>query len=257
LAIKAKEELDELLSRGCSLRRRNDGRWYVYDPAVRKAKLVSKELDKYCEYKYDELMRARGGPEEKPPRITSSKSEEGEDAETKLKRRADAEEAKRLREAKLDSKRPVVAKEIEDAAWFHNLLHDVGKYVYHKSVKYIDWTEECVKDEDVAFSAISGFVDKLFEQAEDAKRLQEFETENVVLEAYLYFLSDSLEKVVKALAFYKWLVGIASQTLCTSCRLKMLARIASSQLVQFPTTPPQAPSPAPLVTSGAHEVKVE
>ena len=43
-----------------------------------------------------------------------------------------------LREIPKDERKPIIKKEIEDAAWTHNLYHDLGKYAFTQLVKFID-----------------------------------------------------------------------------------------------------------------------
>jgi hypothetical protein len=143
---------------------------------------------------------------------------------------ADEKEAIRLRKARADEARPILAKEIEDAAWFHNLLHDVGKYVFHGLVKHVDWTEEHVRDEEKAFEAIAKFFDSLVEAGvEKAKALEELKVENMALDAYLTFSIDLLEKARDRLLEYTRFADLAARTVCPSCRLKLMAQLIAAQ----------------------------
>jgi hypothetical protein len=75
----------------------SDGRWYIYDPTARKAQLVSRDLHKYCEYKYYEIMREQQGELEELPKEQNLGVHAKSDAMIKLglrilrsmKRRAD------------------------------------------------------------------------------------------------------------------------------------------------------------------------
>jgi hypothetical protein len=139
---------------------------------------------------------------------------------------ADSKEAARLREARADVARPILAKEIEDAAWFHNLLHDVGKYVFHRLVKYVDWTEECVKDEEKAFEAVAKFFNSLVEAGvEKAKVLEELKVENMALDAYLTFSVDLLQRAKERLMEYMRFTELAARTICPRCRMKLMAQL--------------------------------
>jgi hypothetical protein len=147
---------------------------------------------------------------------------------------ADKKAAEALRAAREDSRRPILVKEIEDAAWFHNLLHDVGKYVYHRLVKYVEWTEEKVRDEEKAFEAIAGYLDSMMEVAEKAHVLEELKVENMALDAYLTFSLDLLAKARDRLAEYMRFTEVAARTICPRCRAKLMAHLVAMQAAGGP-----------------------
>jgi hypothetical protein len=147
-----------------------------------------------------------------------------------LEGEADRRAAEALRAAREDAGRPILTKEIEDAAWFHNLLHDVGKYVFHRLVKYVDWTEEHARDAEKAFEAIARFVDNLVEVGvEKAKVLEELKVENMALDAYLVFAVDLLQKAKERLMEYERFTELAAHTICPRCRAKLMAQLIADQ----------------------------
>jgi hypothetical protein len=151
------------------------------------------------------------------------------------KQAADREASKALRAAREDARRPILVKEIEDAAWFHNLLHDVGKHVYHRLVKHVEWTEEHARDEGKAFEAIASFFDNLVEAGiEKAHVLEELKVENMALDAYLTFAVDLLERARDRLTEYVRFAELAARTVCPRCRAKLMAQLVAMQAAGGP-----------------------
>jgi hypothetical protein len=147
-----------------------------------------------------------------------------------LEEEADRRAAEALRAAKEDARRPILTKEIEDAAWFHNLLHDLGKYVFHRVVRHVEWTAECMRDPERAFETIAKFLDNLFEVGvEKAKALEELKVENKALDAYLTFATDLLEKAKERLVEYSRFTELAARIVCPRCRLKLMAQLIADQ----------------------------
>lgn len=111
----------------------------------------------------------------------------------------DAELAKRTFTERQDSRKPIRQKEIEDAAWFHNLIHDLGKYAYHKMVKFVPWTDEDMNDYEHARKTLTGFVDNIHTLIEDSGKVQKLEDEKTYLEItlmkYQLVLNVAVERV--------------------------------------------------------------
>ena len=105
--------------------------------------------------------------------------------------------AKKTMTEQRDGKKPIRAKEIEDAAWFHNLLHDVGKYVYHKMVQYVDWTDEDMVDYEKARKKLTGFINSIHALIEDSGKIQRLEDEKTLLEMKLMEYQHILKVAVK------------------------------------------------------------
>jgi len=128
---------------------------------------------------------------------------------------------KTLREQK-DSKKPIRAKEIEDAAWFHNLLHDLGKYVYHKMVKFVDWTDEDMNDYEHAHKKLAGFIDSIHALIEDSGKVQRLEDEKTLLELNLLKYQHVLGVAVKRVQMLSGYNDILITCMTPECRLRAL-----------------------------------
>jgi len=96
-----------------------------------------------------------------------------------------------------DSRKPIRQKEIEDAAWFHNLFHDLGKHVYHKMVKFVDWSEEDMNDYEKARKKLCAFFDGLLQFIEDSGKVQRLEDEKTLLELQRIRCQLVLERAMK------------------------------------------------------------
>jgi len=181
-------------------------RWYLQKRGE-KAILVPKEYDEVIREIYELRKKAK-------------QAKEAEDYE------------KRIREAHKRSDQPVLAKEIEDAAWFHNLLHDLGKYAYHRLVKYVKWGPDEVEDPKAAFNRLSGFLEELMKFREDAARLQELEEELAVSEIYLTAYQDALERLASQLRTYKWYSDLMVRVMCPMCKQRALNQIVISGAIK-------------------------
>lgn len=147
----------------------------------------------------------------------------------------DAKLAEKDFKERLDSKKPIRAKEIEDAAWFHNLLHDLGKYVYHKMVRYVDWTDEDMENYDHARRKLSGFIDSIHALIEDSGKVQRLEDENTLLEIKLTQAQHVLQLLTKRLETLKWFNDMLISVMTPEVRLRALNQmIAASTMKVMP-----------------------
>jgi hypothetical protein len=133
----------------------------------------------------------------------------------------------RLREASIQSSKPILAKEIQDYAWSHNLYHDVGKYVCLELAKYVSFDDKDLNNPERASTKIIGVFKDLLRFAEDAKQLEKLRAEKEAMDILLTVSIDYLEKAVNMLNEYynvnKMYQEMLSKTpLCSSCRNKLL-----------------------------------
>jgi hypothetical protein len=132
----------------------------------------------------------------------------------------------RLRETSIQSSKPILAKEIQDYAWSHNLYHDVGKYVCLELAKYVQFDDEDLNDSQRAFMKITGVFRDLLRFAEDVKQVEKLRAEKEAMDVLLTVATDYLEKAVKKLNEYycinKMYQEMFSKSLCSSCRSKVL-----------------------------------
>jgi hypothetical protein len=149
-----------------------------------------------------------------------------EDEDRAIAMAADRDAALKLREASIQPSKPILAKEIQDYAWSHNLYHDVGKYVCLELAKYVRFDDKDVNDSQRAFMKIIGVFKDLLRFAEDAKQLEKLRAERDALDILLTVSLDYLEKATSKLNEYlsvnKMYQEIFSRSLCSTCRSKIL-----------------------------------
>jgi len=102
----------------------------------------------------------------------------------------------KIREIPKDERKPIIKKEIEDAAWVHNLYHDLGKYAYHQLVKYVDWSPNDTKDSDQAFSKLKAYFDTLLNYRDQAKVVQELQEQNLKYDMYATYLESKMREAI-------------------------------------------------------------
>lgn len=131
-----------------------------------------------------------------------------------------------LREKRKDTRKPIEAKEIEDMAWFHNLIQDVGKHVYHHAVNYVKLEGEDLEDYEKARDKIVGYVDNLIKFSENALRMAE-------IEAGLALATWMIDKLIERLRKLETIYYTVVQVMCPSCRNKALLHLALQTLEEI------------------------
>ena len=134
----------------------------------------------------------------------------------------DVELAKQTFTERKDSRKPIREKEIEDAAWFHNLLHDLGKYVYHKMVQYVEWTDEDMSNYEHACKTLTGFVDGIHTLIEDGGKVQRLEDEKTLLELKLIECQIVLDVAVEKVKLLSWYNDMLIGCMTPESRLRAL-----------------------------------
>jgi hypothetical protein len=129
--------------------------------------------------------------------------------------RADLEHEIKTRETARQPSKPIVAKEIEDAAWFHNLLHDVGNHVYHSVVTHVVLGEEELRDYEKARAKIVAYYDVLESLMAEADKVVEVEVENAEL-------SFALELEQAHRAKLQRFIDVVTAGMCRECRIRAL-----------------------------------
>jgi len=144
----------------------------------------------------------------------------------------DAKLAEKTFTERQDAKKPIREKEIEDAAWFHNLLHDVGKYVYHKMVKYVDWTDQDMVDYEKAREKLTGFIDTIHVLIEDSGKVQRLEDEKTMLEMDLIKYQHVLTVAVKRVETLKWYNNMLIGVMTPEVRLRALNQMIAASAIK-------------------------
>lgn len=102
----------------------------------------------------------------------------------------------KIREIAKDERKPIIKKEIEDAAWMHNLYHDLGKYAFLQLVKYVDWTPDDVKNSEKAFNKLRAYFDTLLKYREQAKTIQELQEQILRYDMFTTYLESKMREAV-------------------------------------------------------------
>ena len=155
---------------------------------------------------------AEGGEEEEPEKPPKA---------IQVKVPADAEHEAETRKAARQVNKPIIAKEIEDAAWFHNLLHDVGNHVYHSVVTHVVLGEEELRDYEKARAKIVAYYDVLESLMAEADRVVEVEVENAEL-------SYALELEQGHRAKLQRFIEVVTASMCRECRIRALTTFVLS-----------------------------
>jgi hypothetical protein len=147
-----------------------------------------------------------------------------------------------------DNRKPIREKEIEDAAWFHNLLHDLGKHTYHKLVQYVKWTEADMTNPEHARKTLTSYIDTLQALIEDSGKVATLEDEKTFLEMTLMKYQHVLAVAVKRVELMKWYNEILIGVMTPEVRLRALNQmIAASAIRVMPEGLVKAEVEAPVV----------
>jgi len=144
----------------------------------------------------------------------------------------DVEFEEATRHERKDERKPIRLKEIEDAAWFHNLLHDLGKYTYHRLVQKVEWGEDEIADYEAAFKRLSARVDALLAMEQDPELLERLQIETVRLEAIAFTYKDLWERASESLRIYKWYTDLLIASMDLNSRQRALNQIVASSAIR-------------------------
>jgi hypothetical protein len=189
----------------------------VYTYAVHVIEKNGKRERKYCAVKKE---------------ILEQKKDEKSKKEEKIEKVADEVYHHDLRQKAVDPRKPILTKEIQDTAWFHNLIHDVGKHVVSVLWGSIPWTSEMLKDHTKAYDAFVKRFNTLLESVEKADLVEELRKENKAYEAILLTVLDGVEAMKKIIDNYERYSNIVCETLCPSCRTKVMSKLIAYGVVQ-------------------------
>jgi len=133
---------------------------------------------------------------------------------------------------KKDARKPIREKEIEDAAWFHNLLHDLGKHVFTKMVKFVEWGDQDMNDYEKARAKLCNFIDSVQALIEDSGKIERLEDEKTFLEINLEKFQHVLGIAVKRVEMLKWYNSMLIRSMCPSCRLEALNQMIAASAIK-------------------------
>ena len=123
---------------------------------------------------------------------------------------------------KKDSRKPIREKEIEDAAWFHNLLHDLGKHTYHKLVQYVDWTEDDMTNPEHARKTLTSYIDTLQALIEDSGKIPKLKEALELSEFKLHEVQLYLNVAISRVETLSWYNEILITVMPPNIRLQAL-----------------------------------
>jgi hypothetical protein len=140
-----------------------------------------------------------------------------------------------LAEATIDetktAKKPIREKEIEDASWFHNLCHDLGKYVYHAMVQYVKWTPEAMTNYETARKLVTDYIDSIQKLIADAGQIDQLEDANAVLEMNLTRCQKFLDLTVARVKMLKWYNDMLISVMPPDVRLRALNQMMAASAI--------------------------
>jgi len=133
---------------------------------------------------------------------------------------------------KKDARKPIREKEIEDAAWFHNLLHDLGKHVFTKMVKFVEWGDQDMNDYEKARAKLCNFVDSVQALIEDSGKIERLEDEKAFLEMTLIKYQHVLAVAVKRVELLKWYNDMLIGVMTPEVRLRALNQMIAASAIK-------------------------
>ena len=213
--LRTPEELTEKLKVGRLGFHQGKGRWQVY--TKEDGGLVTYYVARSLEPLVEKLATEKGEELRKPLR--------GSKAPTKADK-SDRAAAKATRKAVKDARKPIVEKEIEDSAWFHNLIHDVGKHVYHSVTTHVRLDAEDLNEYEKARAKILKYYSTLEELKGDALRMLDTQAENAELE---YALKRALTHIDKLSRF----IQVVTASMDKESRIRALTAFVLSPNVVF------------------------
>ena len=216
--LRTPEELTEKLKVGRLGFHQGKGRWQVY--TKEDGGLVTYYVARSLEPLVEKLATEKGEELRKP--LRGSKAPKGATKTDKSDRAA----AKATRKAVKDARKPIIAKEIEDGAWFHNLLHDVGKHVYHSVTTHVRLDAEDLNEYERARAKILKYYDTLEELKDDALKMLDTQAENAELE---YALKRALNHIGKLSRF----ITVVTASMDKESRIRALTAFVLSPDVVF------------------------
>lgn len=137
--------------------------------------------------------------------------------EAKLEK-SDEEYELELREKPKEPRKPIIEKEIEDAAWFHNLLHDLGNAVYHDIVRYVHLDGDDLKDPELATEKLIEYNRGLLDMREKAEEYLKVKQQLMGYELVYTLLKEKYEKLMDI------------YTVATQCMTEKSKRMALTML---------------------------
>jgi DNA-binding transcriptional MerR regulator len=144
---------------------------------------------------------------------------------------ADQKLAEQTIEERKDARKPIREKEIEDASWFHNLLHDLGKYVYHAMVQYVKWTPEDMNNYEHARKTVTDYIDSIQKLIQDAGQIDQLEDANAVLEMNLTRCQKFLDMAVARVKMLKWYNDMLISVMPPDVRLRALNQMMAASAI--------------------------
>lgn len=140
----------------------------------------------------------------------------------------------KLREQRLDTKKPILEKEIEKAAWFHNLILDLGHHTFTKIVRYVPWDLECAQDEQKALNLLTSYVDTLVKLHKQVEEYRATELKLILAEQYLEKMGEAIDRLMERVKKQDMIIQSLLPNLCPGCVQRALARlIVTFSLTQF------------------------
>ena len=139
---------------------------------------------------------------------------------------SDEEHEAKIREVPVSAKKPILEKEIENSAWFHNLIHDVGKHVYHSVTTHVRLDVEDLNDYEKARAKMLKYYDTLEELKDDALKILDTQAENAELEYALKVALKTLDK-------YKRFIQVVTASMDKESRIRALTAFVLSPDVVF------------------------
>lgn len=227
MAIENIEYVKEALAGGARLwYDKTADRFSLHHPKAVKKLHISKKLNELVRPMYLEQKR-----KENPNNSGKDPNPKTEDRDTKILEE-DARLMEFIRGATKSVSKPILATEIESAAWFHKLTHSFGALAYHLLVGRVDWTAEDVKDPEKALKKLADRLIDLLKNEEELKNVEKLRLKVEAQRMYIEMCTDLLDEATSILQNlhrkHAEYVDLTNRVMCYECKNRLASLIITN-----------------------------
>jgi hypothetical protein len=137
-----------------------------------------------------------------------------------------------IRNLTKSASKPILATEIENAAWFHSLTHNLGTLAYHLLVGKVEWTAEDVKDPKKALEKLGTRLAELLKNEEELKNVEKLRLKVEAQRMYIEMCTDLLDEAASILQNlhrkHAEYVDLTNRVMCYECKNRLASLIITN-----------------------------
>jgi hypothetical protein len=244
MVVEKIEFVKEALASGATLRfDKNYQRFFIRLPGGKEMQ-ISKKLNEQVAPLYFEMIRQRAEKERRnqeilkqierstnPGSSQSSSNPPGSQDEPPIFEE-DAKLMEFIRNLTKSASKPILATEIENAAWFHSLTHNLGTLAYHLLVGKVEWTAEDVRDPKRALEKLGTRLAELLKNEEELKNVEKLRLKVEAQRMYIEMCTDLLDEATSILQNlhrkHAEYVDLTNRVMCYECKNKLASLIITN-----------------------------